>query len=1231
MRHWDISARPSIAACLLLAIILPASLIMGSLATADTDTDTSTNTSQPTLQATPTTPQSPLATPSPLDTTPPLAPTQPSRPQARSTTHTVTFDSVDGSNIDPQNVDDGAPASRPAKDPTRDGYLFDGWFAKDANGDSKVAYDFTQPVTTDLTLTAHWTKGTSAWSLSPTSGKAAGGDEITLTPPAKRGIRFSHISNGEWQTLATGSDDNLYSWGDSDSVGRDTTNTPDSTPGLVTPPPGVRFIQTSGGLSLSLALGSDGNIYSWGWNRFGQLGRDTTSTPAKMPGLVPPPHGIHFTYVSAGSTHSLAIGSDGNIYSWGANDHGELGRDTGSATYDATPGKVPLPAGVTGFTQVSGGIFYSMAMSSDGNLYSWGENNEGALGRYLTSAEPQNRPGKVFLPAGVTKFTAFAANGWRSLAMGSDGNLYSWGNNNYGQLGRETSNSAKNVMPDKVTLPPGVTRFTRFTAGNEHALAMGSDGNLYSWGNNSDGQLGRDTGTTTSVMPGKVPLPAGISCTQTSVGDNFSLAMGSDGNVYSWGSNTYNQLGRETSGGSDSNPGMVKFPEDPRPLSVSFGGTPSTDPTAKADGTWSVTTPQHAAGKTDVTVTWNMNGPRPDTHLTYQYMNAYNVTFSSDSDSPPAPSGMPGPQSVTEGKQATRPTADPTRDGSLFDGWFLKDANGHSNVAYDFSQPVTSSITLVAHWSPADIGSWAISPNNGDAQGGQQVTITPPKIGRGIRFNQISASGNFVGFSVGIASDGNAYAWGDNRYGQLGQDPSTTDSQIAPTKVPLPDGAATGFTYTQVAAGGTHALAIGSDQTVYSWGQNQYGQLGDGSMQSRSNPQPVKGPDGQPFKATQISAGATDSAAIDLNGRVYVWGSETNDKSTYSTLKLTPALAKDPGGSDKGLKAVQVRARYSFLMAMDADGNVYTWGYNTRGQLGNGQSTGQFSTVYAANPAPVPDPKDPSRTFKARMISMGNLHALAIGQDGTVWAWGWNSAGEIGDGTQTDRSTPTQVKNPADASQGFQATRVIAGATYSLAIDQSGTAWGWGNNGFDQLGSNEGTSELLVPSQVSPPTGQNSVGKGFAVARISAGSAHSLAIGQDGKSYSWGLNISGQLGIGSSNIGHRTITPTLVPLYPPPLITGVKFDQIAANSLQQKADGSVTLTTPAHNPGLSDVIVDWSLGPANQAPTHLSYTFKGILPLTGNTGVLLLLASGLLAAAGALAAGCHRHEFTSLE
>ncbi|WP_195760232.1 InlB B-repeat-containing protein [Bifidobacterium asteroides] len=1212
---------------LLLAIILIAGLIMGSLATADTDTNTNidTDTSQPTLQTTPTTPQSPLTpTPSPLNTTPEHDQTPDSRPQARSTRHTVTFDSADGSSIDPQNVDDGAQASRPAKDPTRDGYLFDGWFT------GNLAYDFTQPVTADLTLTAHWTKGTSAWSLSPTSGPAAGGDKITLVPPAKPGIRFSHISPGLWHTLATGSDGNLYSWGDNKAgLGRSTTIMPADGPGLVTPPAGVHFTQTSAGMTLSLAIGSDGNLYSWGQNDNGQLGRSTTITPADRPGLVTPPAGVHFTQVSAGYSQSLAIGSDGNLYSWGDNSLGQLGRDTGSATYDATPGRVSMPTGIT-CTKISGGTFYSLALGSDGNIYSWGNNTQGELGRNTNSEQPGTLPNKVILPKGVTKYTAIAAQGWCSLAMGSDGNLYSWGYNSNGQMGRETDTPTQNIDPGKVTLPTGVTRFTQFSTGNQHTLAVGSDGNLYSWGSNKFGQLGRDASSLRNVTPGKVSLPAGISCTQINAGNTSSLAVGSDGNLYSWGDNSRGQLGRRTNGSSDAHPGTVTFPEDPRPVSVSFGGTPGTNLIAESNGTWSVTTPQHAAGKADVTIIWSMNGQQPDNHLTYQYMNAYNLVFSSDSDSPPAPSGMPGPQSVTEGRQATRPTADPTRDGFLFDGWFLKDANGNSNVAYDFSQPVTSNITLVAHWSPVDIGSWAISPNNGDAQGGQQVTITPPKTSRGIRFNQISASDNFTGFSVGVASDGNAYAWGDNEYGQLGQDPSTTATQNAPTKVPMPDGVPIGFTYTQVAVGGSHVLAIGSDQTIYSWGQNQYGQLGDGSTQDRSKPQPVKGPDGQPFKATQVTAGFTDSAAIDLNGRVYVWGSETNGQNTYSASKLTPTLAKDPNGSDKGLKAVQVSARYGFLMALDTNGNVYTWGYNNHGQLGNGQSTGKYSTAYVADPAPVPDPKNASKTFKARMISSGEVHALAIGQDGTAWAWGMNADGQIGDGTLTDRSTPTQVKNPADPSQGFKAAQIIAGATSSLAVDQSGTAWGWGENTFDQLGSNQGTSELLVPSQVSPPAGQGNAGEGFAVARISAGSACSLAIGQDGKSYSWGYNYRGQLGTGS-NSATKIITPTLVALYPPPLITGVRFDQTAANSLRQNADGSVTLATPAHNPGPSDVIVDWSLGTANQTPTHLSYTFKGILPLTGETGVLLLLASGLLAAAGALAARRHRHEFTSLE
>ena len=139
-----------------------------------------------------------------------------------------------------------------------------------------------------------------------------------------------------------------------------------------------------------------------------------------------------------------------------------------------------------------------------------------------------------------------------------------------------------------------------------------------------------------------------------------------------------------------------------------------------------------------------------------------------------------------------------------------------------------------------------------------------------------------------------------------------------------------------------------------------------------------------------------------------------------------------------------------------------------------------------------------------------------------------------------------------------------------------------------------------------------------------------MAIGQDGNAYSWGSNASGQLGTEQSLT--QSSTPTLVAFNPTLLITGVKFDKTAVDRLQQNSDGSVSFATPVHNPGLADVIVDWTLGGVSQPQAHLAYTYEGVLPLTGGSGtMLLLLAAGLLAAAGAVAAGRHRREARALQ
>ena len=511
-------------------------------------------------------------------------------------------------------------------------------------------------------------------------------------------------------------------------------------------------------------MGSDGNIYSWGDNQKNQLGRTATSSaPADRPNKVDTPAGITFIQASAGYGFSVALGSDGNLYSWGDNGLGQLGRDT-NGTSDPKPSKVNTPADIT-FTSVSAGRSYAVAVSYDGNIYSWGDNSAGRLGRDTTgTSDPM--PSKVQIPANITFISASA--GWgHTAALDSRGNVYTWGDNTHGELGRSTAGNKQDSHPGKADTPTGIT-FTQASAGGSHSVAVSDDGSLYTWGNSDNGRLGRDTSNTPADKPGKADTPTGITFTQASAGAWYCLALGSDGNLYSWGDNTNGQLGRDTGGSTqDASPAKVAFPENPRPVSVSFGGTPGTNLTANADGTWSVTTPPHAAGWIRVTVFWNMNGQQPEALLNYKYLGSYTVTFDSTGGKL-----IPDQQQITESQQATRPTTNPSRDGFLFDGWFIKDAEGDSDVAYDFSQPVTGNITLVAHWSPANTGDWSINPSKGNVLGGQQTTITPPKLSRGIRFNQVSAGGfqpgNWRGFSVGVASDGNAYAWGDNQYGQLG-------------------------------------------------------------------------------------------------------------------------------------------------------------------------------------------------------------------------------------------------------------------------------------------------------------------------------------------------------------------------------------------------------------------------------------------------------------------------------
>jgi alpha-tubulin suppressor-like RCC1 family protein len=262
-----------------------------------------------------------------------------------------------------------------------------------------------------------------------------------------------------------------------------------------------------------------------------------------------------------GAGVALGVGGTGSLLSWGDDGYGELGNGTTNTTGFDLPGAVSagaIPAG-TRFTQVAAGGGYpynpsfGLALSSTGALFSWGSEEYGQLGNGVTANTSTTVPGAVSagaIPAG-TKMTQIAASFYTGVALSSTGHVYDWGDNNVGQLGDGASGLVSNV-PVAVSagaIPAGVT-ITQIAAGGEFALALSSAGKVYGWGDDSVGQLGDAPGGSSNV-PVAVSagaMPAGTTITQIVAGEDFALALSSTGKVYGWGNDSNGQLGDGGSG-----------------------------------------------------------------------------------------------------------------------------------------------------------------------------------------------------------------------------------------------------------------------------------------------------------------------------------------------------------------------------------------------------------------------------------------------------------------------------------------------------------------------------------------------------------------------------------------------------------------------------------------------------------------------------------------------------------
>lgn len=372
-------------------------------------------------------------------------------------------------------------------------------------------------------------------------------------PPAVR-----QISAGAYHAAALDSAGGAWFWGRNNAGQLGDGTTLDRVRPVQLPAPtgaaaGTRWTAVVAGTFHSAALRSDGSLWMWGDNTNGQLG-DGTRTPRQTPVAVAAPAsvpvGTRWTQVALGANHTLALRSDGTLWAWGANYWGQLGDNSGQT--QLRPVRIPVPTAANGavWNLVVTGDDHTLARASDGLVFGWGRDQRAQLGvGTITFVHPF--PTVAFqapLPAG-TAWAELAAGEAFSLGLNANGTLWACGTNESGQLGGVAPLPGWAGQPVAIAPPPGAapgTAWVHISARGAHALALRSDGSLWGWGENFDGQLGLNTRLNPSGPAREVTQQSWV---LAEAGTGFTLAV-SRGRLYASGTNDYGQFGDGTSNGS---------------------------------------------------------------------------------------------------------------------------------------------------------------------------------------------------------------------------------------------------------------------------------------------------------------------------------------------------------------------------------------------------------------------------------------------------------------------------------------------------------------------------------------------------------------------------------------------------------------------------------------------------------------------------------------------------------
>jgi alpha-tubulin suppressor-like RCC1 family protein len=423
--------------------------------------------------------------------------------------------------------------------------------------------------------------------------------------------------------------------------------------------------------------------------------------------------------------------------------------------------------------------------------------------------------------------------------------------------------------------------------------------------------------------------------------------------------------------------------------------------------------------------------------------------------------------------------------------------------------------------------------------------ITEP-IPHTARYKMVAGGGQ-VDYSLGIRIDGSLWSWGDNWRGQLGIGTGEGISflsdfgQLRFYDQPSPVRVGTDNDWTYVSAGDAHVLGLREDGSLWSWGDNRHGQLGlgDQTLWSENADRFVPTRVGTDNDWAQIAAGQNlaVSVGIRIDGTLWTWGDNRRGQLGLGYASDDSIIVPTQVGTDTDWK--EIFAGGNHTLAIRDDGSLWTWGENGSGELGLGDSgINSFRAV----------PTQVGMHTDWTYIAAGLFSSAGIREDGTLWAWGTNRDGNLGQGFFTPESSP--VDTPIQVGNFTDWTSVAVGDGHALGTRADGSLWSWGSNKWQlgALGLGEiGEGIAIAPAQIGAYTDW---------AFVSVGWYHSLALRADGSLSVWGANWSGQLGIG-------TTTNELSPFGPPCTDCGYFYDENCICSCNHSMPSTWTPTTPA--------------------------------------------------------------------